>query len=132
LKTLFKVVLHTELERKLPQVLLERIDKAEQIEYPNERKTKMGFLDFILRKWFCNPFSDDGKPPNNHNLCCKWLYVCLCIWSLALLRLHWRINFDYEVHVITYLINNGSVSAVWFIFAVIINEIWLFFYRFYQ
>jgi len=65
---LFKVVLHTELERKLPHVLLEKIDKAEQIEYPNERKTKMGFLDFILRKWFCNPFSDDGKPSNNHNI----------------------------------------------------------------
>jgi len=47
---------------------MERIDKAEQIEYPNERKTKMGFLDFILRKWFCNPFSDDGKLSNNHNI----------------------------------------------------------------
>jgi transient receptor potential cation channel subfamily A protein 1 len=46
-------------------VLLEKIDKAEQIEYPNERKTKMGFLDLILRKWFCNPFSDDGKISNN-------------------------------------------------------------------
>ncbi|XP_050054604.1 transient receptor potential cation channel subfamily A member 1 isoform X5 [Aphis gossypii] len=55
-----QVVLHTELERKLPHVLMEKIDKAEQIEYPNERKTKMGFLDFILRKWFCNPFSDDA------------------------------------------------------------------------
>ncbi|XP_050537848.1 transient receptor potential cation channel subfamily A member 1 isoform X2 [Daktulosphaira vitifoliae] len=55
-----QVILHTELERKLPQVLLEKIDKTEQIEYPNERKTKMGFLDFILRKWFCNPFSDDA------------------------------------------------------------------------
>ncbi|KAE9527713.1 hypothetical protein AGLY_012786 [Aphis glycines] len=63
-----QVVLHTELERKLPHVLMEKIDKAEQIEYPNERKTKMGFLDFILRKWFCNPFSDDGKPSNNHNI----------------------------------------------------------------
>lgn len=61
LDILFKVILHTELERKLPHVLLEKIDKTEQIEYPNERKTKMGFLDFILRKWFCNPFSDDGK-----------------------------------------------------------------------
>ncbi|VVC25448.1 Ion transport domain,Ankyrin repeat-containing domain,Ankyrin repeat [Cinara cedri] len=55
-----QVVLHTELERKLPHVLREKIDKSEQIEYPNERKTKMGFLDFILRKWFCNPFSDDA------------------------------------------------------------------------
>ncbi|XP_050421668.1 transient receptor potential cation channel subfamily A member 1 isoform X3 [Adelges cooleyi] len=55
-----QVVLHTELERKLPHVLMEKIDKTEQIEYPNERKTKMGFLDFILGKWFCNPFSDDA------------------------------------------------------------------------
>ncbi|XP_025420508.1 transient receptor potential cation channel subfamily A member 1 isoform X3 [Sipha flava] len=65
-----QVILHTELERKLPHVLLEKIDKAEQIEYPNERKTKMGFLDLILRKWFCNPFSDDAVEmvlENNEN-----------------------------------------------------------------
>ena len=54
-----QVVLHTELERKLPQVWLEKIDKQELIEYPNETKCKIGFLDFLLRKWLCNPFSDD-------------------------------------------------------------------------
>ncbi|CAH1391699.1 unnamed protein product [Nezara viridula] len=54
-----QVVLHTELERKLPQVLLERIDKMELIEYPND-KCKTGFLDHLLRMWFFNPFSEDG------------------------------------------------------------------------
>ncbi|KAG8311698.1 Transient receptor putative cation channel sub A member 1 [Homalodisca vitripennis] len=54
-----QVVLHTELERKLPQVLLEKVDKMELIEYPND-KCKLGFFDQMLRKWLCNPFSDDG------------------------------------------------------------------------
>jgi transient receptor potential cation channel subfamily A protein 1 len=49
------------LERKLPQVLLEKVDKMELIEYPNENKGKLGFLDQLLRMWFCNPFSDDGN-----------------------------------------------------------------------
>nr|XP_034839618.1 transient receptor potential cation channel subfamily A member 1 [Maniola hyperantus] len=56
-----QVVLHTELERKLPAFLLEKVDKDELIEYPNNKKCKLGFLDLILRKWFCNPFTDDGK-----------------------------------------------------------------------
>lgn len=34
----------------------------ELIEYPNTSKCKVGIFDFILRKWFCNPFTDDGKP----------------------------------------------------------------------
>lgn len=55
-----QVVLHTELERKLPRFLLDRVDKRELIEYPNDTKCKLGFLDTVLRKWFCNPFSDDG------------------------------------------------------------------------
>ncbi|CAG9864669.1 unnamed protein product [Phyllotreta striolata] len=55
-----QVVLHTELERKLPSFLLERVDKMEIIEYPNDTKCKVGFLDIILRKWFGNPFSDDS------------------------------------------------------------------------
>ncbi|KAG8222242.1 hypothetical protein J437_LFUL001440 [Ladona fulva] len=55
-----QVVLHTELERKLPQMLLEKVDKMELIEYPNDVKCKLGFLDSVLKKWFCNPFSDDG------------------------------------------------------------------------
>ncbi|XP_021938939.1 transient receptor potential cation channel subfamily A member 1 isoform X3 [Zootermopsis nevadensis] len=55
-----QVVLHTELERKLPQFLLERVDKMELIEFPNDTKCKLGFLDTLLRKWFCNPFTDDG------------------------------------------------------------------------
>lgn len=57
---LLQVVLHTELERKLPQVLLEKVDKMELIEYPND-KCKLGFFDQMLRKWLSNPFSDDGK-----------------------------------------------------------------------
>ncbi|XP_062543504.1 transient receptor potential cation channel subfamily A member 1 isoform X2 [Armigeres subalbatus] len=56
-----QVVLHTELERKLPQMWLEMVDKMELIEYPNEKKCKLGFLDSVLRKWFCNPFSDECK-----------------------------------------------------------------------
>ncbi|KPJ00566.1 Transient receptor potential cation channel subfamily A member 1 [Papilio xuthus] len=55
-----QVVLHTELERKLPAMLLEKVDKSELIEYPNSNKCKLGFLDLILRKWFCNPFTDDN------------------------------------------------------------------------
>jgi hypothetical protein len=55
-----QVVLHTELERKLPQFLLEKVDKMELIEFPNDTKCKLGFLDTLLRKWFWNPFSDDG------------------------------------------------------------------------
>ncbi|XP_063219628.1 transient receptor potential cation channel subfamily A member 1 isoform X1 [Bacillus rossius redtenbacheri] len=55
-----QVVLHTELERKLPRFLLEKVDKQELIEYPNETKCKLGFLDAVLRKWFFNPFTDDG------------------------------------------------------------------------
>lgn len=56
-----QVVLHTELERKLPQIWLERVDKRELIEYPNNQKCKLGMFDFVLRKWFCNPFNDDSK-----------------------------------------------------------------------
>ncbi|XP_055841989.1 transient receptor potential cation channel subfamily A member 1 isoform X1 [Episyrphus balteatus] len=54
-----QVVLHTELERKLPQMWLQKILKMELIEYPNDTKCKLGFLDFVLRKWFCNPFNED-------------------------------------------------------------------------
>jgi transient receptor potential cation channel subfamily A member 1 len=54
-----QVVLHTELERKLPQFLLGKIHKTELIEYPNEQcKIKLGFFDYLLRKWFCNPFNE--------------------------------------------------------------------------
>ncbi|XP_050334009.1 transient receptor potential cation channel subfamily A member 1 isoform X3 [Bactrocera neohumeralis] len=56
-----QVVLHTELERKLPQSWLPKGDKVELIEYPNNTKCKLGFLDFILRKWFSNPFSEDSS-----------------------------------------------------------------------
>lgn len=56
-----QVVLHTELERKLPQMWLEKADKSELIEYPNNQKSKLGMFDFVLRKWFCNPFNDDSK-----------------------------------------------------------------------
>ncbi|XP_037907934.1 transient receptor potential cation channel subfamily A member 1-like isoform X1 [Hermetia illucens] len=56
-----QVVLHTELERKLPQMWLEKVDKMELIEYPNHTKCKLGFLDSVLRKWFYNPFSEDSS-----------------------------------------------------------------------
>lgn len=55
------MVLHTELERKLPRFCLEKVDKMEIVDYPNESKCKKGFFDAILKKWFGNPFSDDGK-----------------------------------------------------------------------
>lgn len=57
---------------------LERVDKMELIEYPNTLKCKLGFFDFILRKWFCNPFTDDGEITqfllyeNNFE---NWLYL---------------------------------------------------------
>lgn len=56
-----QVVLHSELERKLPAVWLEKVDKLELKEYPNDTKCKLGFMDSVLRKWFCNPFTDEGK-----------------------------------------------------------------------
>jgi transient receptor potential cation channel subfamily A member 1 len=59
-----QVVLHTELERKLPQIWLEKIDKTELIEYPNEDKGKLGFFDSLLRKWLCNPFNESGNGEN--------------------------------------------------------------------
>lgn len=55
-----QVVLHTELERKLPQIWLEKINKNELIEYPNEDKCKLGFFDYFLRKWLCNPFNESN------------------------------------------------------------------------
>lgn len=55
------MVLHTELERKLPGRWLEKVDKAEIIEYPNECKSKKGVMDFILKKWFGSPFSEESK-----------------------------------------------------------------------
>ncbi|XP_026683069.1 transient receptor potential cation channel subfamily A member 1 [Diaphorina citri] len=54
------VLLHTELERNLPKFLLEKVDKMEIYEYPNECKGKLGFLDLVIRKWFCNPFTEDA------------------------------------------------------------------------
>lgn len=67
---IFQVVLHTELERKLPAILLEKVDKDELIEYPNNKKCKLGFLDLILRKWFCNPFTDDSMLIKNCTCAC--------------------------------------------------------------
>lgn len=61
-----QVILHTELERKLPRIWLEKIDKIELIEFPNEAKCKLGLFDFVLRKWFCNPFKDEGRGKNLH------------------------------------------------------------------
>nr|WUF06608.1 transient receptor potential cation channel subfamily A member 1 [Cacopsylla chinensis] len=55
-----QVVLHTELERNLPKFLVDKVDKMEIYEYPNECKGKLGFLDFVIRKWFCNPFTEDA------------------------------------------------------------------------
>lgn len=53
-------MLHTELEQKLPQMWLEKVDKMELIEFPNDTKLKLGFFDSILRRWFSNPFTDDS------------------------------------------------------------------------
>lgn len=86
---ILQVVHHTELERKLPAIVLQKIDKKELKEYPNEAKCKLGFLDSVLRKWFCNPFNDDGKKLSNSiNLknflnfvtflfCCMFLNISL-------------------------------------------------------
>lgn len=97
-----QVVLHTELERKLPQMLIEKIDKMELIEYPNEDKCKLGFFDFILRKWFCNPFNESGNGESVLNLSptqiifktifesqmgWKWFWISQ---ARIMLRLRWR------------------------------------------
>ncbi|CAG9824314.1 unnamed protein product [Phaedon cochleariae] len=69
-----QVVLHTELERKLPQCLLQRVDKPEIIEYPNEIKCKLGFFDSFLRKWFGSPFSDDGPTSTGNKFYKRRIY----------------------------------------------------------
>lgn len=56
-----QVVLHTELERKLPHMFVSRVDKMELIEYPNECCDKLGFLEILFRKWLYNPFSENGN-----------------------------------------------------------------------
>lgn len=56
-----QVVLHTELEQKLPKIWIEKADRTELIEYPNSQKLKLGIFDIVLRKWFCNPFNDESK-----------------------------------------------------------------------
>ncbi|XP_066151154.1 transient receptor potential cation channel subfamily A member 1 isoform X2 [Euwallacea fornicatus] len=55
-----QVVLHTELERKLPRRWVDKVDKSEITEYPNECKTKKGVMDFIMKKWFGSPFSEES------------------------------------------------------------------------
>lgn len=59
-----QVVLHTELERKLPHIWVSKVDKMELIEYPNDCCDKLGFFDILLRKWLYNPFNE-GKLENN-------------------------------------------------------------------
>lgn len=71
-----QVVLHTELERKLPRRWLEKVDKTELIEYPNETKCKLGLLDIIMRKWLCNPFNDDGRGTYEKIFKCKVELSC--------------------------------------------------------
>ncbi|EDS35491.1 ANKTM1 [Culex quinquefasciatus] len=56
-----QVQLHTELELKLPRIVLDKVDRMEVVEYPNEHKAKLGFLDTVLKKWFGNPFSEGGE-----------------------------------------------------------------------
>lgn len=60
-------------------MLLERIDKTEIIEYPNDTKSKLGFLDSILRKWFGNPFSDDGESHDYSSVACYKIYCKLLL-----------------------------------------------------
>ncbi|KAL3284380.1 hypothetical protein HHI36_018544 [Cryptolaemus montrouzieri] len=55
-----QVVLHTELETKLPKMILEKVDKNELIEYPNDTKHELGLWESIFRKWFGDPFSDEA------------------------------------------------------------------------
>ncbi|XP_071447160.1 transient receptor potential cation channel subfamily A member 1-like [Hetaerina americana] len=54
-----QVVQHTRLERKLPKMFLERVNKTELIEYPNAVNGKLGFLESVLKKWLGNHFSND-------------------------------------------------------------------------
>lgn len=66
-----QVVLHTELERKLPQMWLVKADKSELIEYPNSQKCKLGIFDIVLRKWFCNPFNDESMSISIFGYCMR-------------------------------------------------------------
>ncbi|KAG8225859.1 hypothetical protein J437_LFUL004789 [Ladona fulva] len=54
----FYVVQHTRLERKLPKLFLQRVNKIRLIEYPNVIKGKLGFLESAFKKWFFNQFPD--------------------------------------------------------------------------
>ncbi|GBP94323.1 Transient receptor potential cation channel subfamily A member 1 [Eumeta japonica] len=49
----------TELERKLPTFILEKVGKKNELIEYQQQKCKLGFFDFIVRKWFCNPFSEE-------------------------------------------------------------------------
>lgn len=61
------------------------MDKNFLIEYPNEVKCKLGFLDFILRKWFYNPFCEEGFrmfTKNVNQITSLFLYLYLNILGL--------------------------------------------------
>lgn len=58
---------------------LEKVDKTELWDYPNDTKCKLGFLDSVLRKWFYNPFTDEGRGKNIE----KSLYECPNVLSFT-------------------------------------------------
>uniref|UniRef100_T1JBU6 Ion transport domain-containing protein n=1 Tax=Strigamia maritima TaxID=126957 RepID=T1JBU6_STRMM len=58
-----QVELHTELERKLPLALLDRVDITEVIEYPNtDKNTKFtSFFMPLLQKWFGSVYTNSSE-----------------------------------------------------------------------
>lgn len=82
-----QVILHSELERKLPKMLLQKVTKNEIIEYPNDTKCKNGILDSILRKWFGNPFTDDGNVFYSDNGACGTFALLLVLLAYDVQKL---------------------------------------------
>jgi len=55
-----KVHLHTALEKTLPKFILRTVDKKEMIEYPNQDKDRLGFIENLF-KYFQPKSAQKGK-----------------------------------------------------------------------
>ncbi|XP_063697805.1 transient receptor potential cation channel subfamily A member 1 [Culicoides brevitarsis] len=58
-----QVVLYTEIERKLPQAWLNKLNKVNLLEYPNKDIQKLDFISFILRPWLSNCMFEKKQDP---------------------------------------------------------------------
>ena len=54
-----KVELHSELENKIPQFLINKVNKHDVIEFPNEVKNNSAVIQILFG--CCSPFRPDNK-----------------------------------------------------------------------